>query len=349
MAQRLGSARTIRRSEEHLDCNLGPRAPGGVSREWPGALFGTHPVADALAVQHERARRAALAVRPFPLGVEWPVRHAHGRHAEDGAEVQSEPATAQMVAARGADEQDVGDVSESACGSFEQGALAQSKLAGGVVGRRFPCSDGHVVAARGGCKRAVTSHAIPPGTSCSRTGERPAPHSYAVGDCAGHRQLAHTAFREGEIAAENATGHEAVMGVRAVPRPIYTDPEIAAVGLTETEARYRHGDDVAVGRFPWAANARAVMQNETVGWVKSIHESRYGELLGVVMVGPHVTDLIEAAVVALDAEATVETVADGMTAHPTLSEAFKEAGLVALGRPIHVGPRRRAAMPTQSS
>ena len=139
------------------------------------------------------------------------------------------------------------------------------------------------------------------------------------------------------------------MGARAVPRPIYTDPEIAGVGLTEAEAREQHGDDVAVGRFPWAANARAVMQNETVGWVKSIHESRYGELLGVVMVGPHVTDLIEAAVVALDAEATVETVADGMAAHPTLSEAFKEAGLVALGRPIHVGPRRRAATPAQSS
>ena len=69
------------------------------------------------------------------------------------------------------------------------------------------------------------------------------------------------------------------------------------------------------------------MQNETVGWVKSIHETRYGELLGLVMVGPHVTDLIEAGVVALDAEATVETVADGMTAHPTLSEAIKEAGL----------------------
>src|SRR2546421_501542 len=100
--------------------------------------------------------------------------------------------------------------------------------------------------------------------------------------------------------------------------------------------------DVEVGVFPWVANARAVMQNETVGWVKSIHESRYGELLGVVMVGPHVTDLIEAGTVALDAEATVETVADGMTAHPTLSEGIKEAGLVALGRAIHVPNRKRA-------
>ncbi|MGH3008185.1 MAG: dihydrolipoyl dehydrogenase [Gaiellaceae bacterium] len=169
------------------------------------------------------------------------------------------------------------------------------------------------------------------------------PHIYAVGDCAGYWQLAHTAFREGEVAAENAAGHEAVMEERAVPRPIYTDPEIAAVGLTEAEAREEYGDDVAVGQFPWAANARAVMQDETVGWVKSIHETRYGELLGLVMVGPHVTDMVEAGVVALDAESTVETIADGIAPHPTLSEAIKEAGLVALGRAIHVPNRKPRA------
>jgi dihydrolipoamide dehydrogenase len=170
-------------------------------------------------------------------------------------------------------------------------------------------------------------------------------HIYAVGDCAGYWQLAHTAFREGEVAAENAMGHEEVVDNRGVPRPIYTDPEIASVGLTEAEAREQYGDDVETGVFPWIANARAVMQNETTGWVKSIHESRYGELLGVVMVGPHVTDLIEAGVVALDAESTVETVADGMAAHPTLSESIKEAGLVALGRAIHLPNRKRAAAP----
>jgi len=168
------------------------------------------------------------------------------------------------------------------------------------------------------------------------------PHIYAVGDCAGYWQLAHTAFREGEVAAENALGHDAIVDNRGVPRPIYTDPEIAGVGLTEAEAREQHGDDVSVGVFPWVANARAVMQDETVGWVKSIHETRYGELLGLVMVGPHVTDLIEAGTVALDAEATVETVADGMAAHPTLSEAIKEAGLVALGRAIHLPNKRKA-------
>src|ERR671937_1148064 len=138
-------------------------------------------------------------------------------------------------------------------------------------------------------------------------------HIYAVGDCAGYWQLAHTAFREGEVAAENALGHEAVVDNRAVPRPIYTDPEIAGVGLTEAEAREQYGDDVATGTFPWVANARAVMQNETTGWVKSIHETRYGELLGI-----------------------------GMAAHPTLSEAIKEAGLVALGRAIHIPNRKRA-------
>jgi dihydrolipoyl dehydrogenase len=168
------------------------------------------------------------------------------------------------------------------------------------------------------------------------------PHIYAVGDCAGYWQLAHTAFREGEVAAENACGHEAIVDNRAVPRPIYTDPEIAGVGLTEAQARELHGDDLAVGTFPWQANARAVMQGDTVGWVKSIHETRYGELLGLVMVGPHVTDLIEAGTVAIDAESTVETVADGMAAHPTLSEAIKEAGLVALGRAIHLPNKKRA-------
>ncbi len=172
------------------------------------------------------------------------------------------------------------------------------------------------------------------------------PHIYAAGDCAGYWQLAHTAFREGEVAAENATGHEAIVDNRGVPRPIYTDPEIAAVGLTEAEAREQYGDEIATGSFPWVANARAVMQNDTVGWVKSIHETHYGELLGLVMVGPHVTDMIEVGVVALDAEATVETVADGMAPHPTLSEAIKEAGLVALGRAIHLPPKRRASAKT---
>jgi dihydrolipoamide dehydrogenase len=168
-----------------------------------------------------------------------------------------------------------------------------------------------------------------------------APHIYAAGDVAGYWQLAHTGFREGEVAAENAMGHDATVGEPAVPRPIYTDPEIAGVGLTESQARELHGDNVVVGRCPWVAIARAVMSGTTTGWVKTIHESTYGELLGVVIVGPHATDLIGEAVVALDAESTIETIADGVAPHPTLAEGLKEAGLVALGRAIHLPPKRR--------
>src|SRR6188474_2755409 len=166
-------------------------------------------------------------------------------------------------------------------------------------------------------------------------------HIYAAGDVAGYWQLAHTGFREGEVAAENAMGHESRIGEPAVPRPIYTDPEIAGAGLTEAQAREKHGDAVVVGRAPWIAIARAVMSGDTTGWIKTIHESQYGQLLGVVIVGPHATDLIGEAVVALDAESTIETIADGVAPHPTFAEGIKEAGLVALGRAIHLPPRRR--------
>ncbi|MGD0166838.1 MAG: dihydrolipoyl dehydrogenase [Gaiellaceae bacterium] len=193
-----------------------------------------------------------------------------------------------------------------------------------------------------GLEQAGVSFDLRKGIASDEHRRTSAPHIYAAGDVAGHWQLAHTAFREGEVAAENATGHEAVVDNRAVPRPIYTDPEVAAVGMTEAEARARHGEEILVGRFPWVANGRALMQSETAGWVKTIHESRYGELLGLVIVGPHATELIEVGRVAIDAESTIETLALGMTSHPTLTEAIKEAALVALGQPVHVAPKRRS-------
>jgi dihydrolipoamide dehydrogenase len=169
-------------------------------------------------------------------------------------------------------------------------------------------------------------------------------HIYAVGDVAGVYQLAHTSFREGEIAAENALGHESEMDYTAVPRCVYTDPEVAAVGLTEAQARERHGDDTIVtGRFPFSASARAQMYAEKGGWAKTIHETRYGELLGLVIVGPQATELVNAGVIGIGAESTIDTVADSIAAHPTLAEAVKEAALVALGRPIHLPPPRQRA------
>ncbi len=164
-------------------------------------------------------------------------------------------------------------------------------------------------------------------------------HIFAAGDVAGRWQLAHTSFREGEVAAENAVGHDSQVDYAAVPRCIYTDPEIAGVGLTEAQAHEQH-DEIAVGRMPFSANARAQMYGEKTGWVKTIHESRYGELLGLVIVGPQATELINAGVIGISAEATIETLADSIAAHPTLAEAVKEAALVALGRPIHLPPPR---------
>ena len=165
------------------------------------------------------------------------------------------------------------------------------------------------------------------------------PHIYAAGDVAGYWQLAHTGFREGEVAAENAMGHDATIGEPAVPRPIYTDPEIAGVGLTEAQAREQHGDDVVVGRCPWVAIARAVMSGDTTGWVKSIHESDLRRAARRRHRRAARDRPDREAVVALDAESTIETVADGIAPHPTLAEAIKEAGLVALGRAIHLPPQ----------
>ena len=168
------------------------------------------------------------------------------------------------------------------------------------------------------------------------------PHIYAVGDVAANWQLAHTAFREGEVAAENALGHAAEIDYRSTPRCVYTDPEIASVGLSEAQAREAHGDAVVVGTMPYAAIARAAMYGDRTGFVKVIGESRYGEFLGMVAVGTQATELIEAGVVAIEAEATLETVGDSLAAHPTLGEATKEAALAALGRPLHIpAPKKR--------
>jgi dihydrolipoamide dehydrogenase len=174
------------------------------------------------------------------------------------------------------------------------------------------------------------------------------PHIYAAGDVTGRWQLAHTSFREGEVAAENACGHDSEVDESATPRCIYTDPEVAGVGLTEAQAREQH-EDVAVGRSPFSANARAQIHADKSGWVKTIHETRYGELLGLVIVGPQATELVNAGVIGITAEATIETMADSIAAHPTLAESVKEAALVALGRPIHLPPPRPRAKAAAAS
>ena len=157
---------------------------------------------------------------------------------------------------------------------------------------------------------------------------------YAIGDIVGKQLLAHLASHMGGVAAENAMGHETKMDYRAVPAPIYTSPEVASVGLTEEEARAQNYD-VITGRFPFRPLGRAMALNEQDGLVKVVTERKYGELLGVHIIGPYATELIHEAVMAIKLEATVEELMTNIHAHPTLSEALGEAALDTRGEAIH--------------
>ena len=157
---------------------------------------------------------------------------------------------------------------------------------------------------------------------------------YAIGDVTGKWWLAHVAMKEGVVAAENACGHVAKMAYKTVPSCVFTRPEVATVGLTETEAR-EQGYDVAVGKFPFIANGKAVTYGERTGFVKIVSEARYGEVLGLHIVGPHASDLILEGGLALQLEATLEEIDAAIHAHPTLGEAVAEAALDAQGRALH--------------
>ena len=161
-----------------------------------------------------------------------------------------------------------------------------------------------------------------------------APNIYAIGDVTGKFLLAHLASHMGIVAAENAMGHCVKMDYRAIPAPIYTSPEVASVGLSEEEARAQ-GYDVKTGRFPFRPLGRAMALGETDGMVKVVTESKYGELLGVHIVGPYATEMIHEAVIAIKMEATIEEMMTAIHAHPTLSEAVGEAALDVRGEALH--------------
>ncbi|HEX5416163.1 MAG TPA: dihydrolipoyl dehydrogenase [Chloroflexota bacterium] len=160
------------------------------------------------------------------------------------------------------------------------------------------------------------------------------PGVYAAGDVV-RGGLAHVGSMQCEVAVENALGHDAEMDYRGVPGVTFSSPQIASVGLTEEKAR-ETGQTIKVGTYPWAANSKAVIQGETAGFVKVVAEARYGQILGVHMIGPEVTELIANAVQSVVMEATVEDIAQTIFAHPTLPESYKEATLDVEGRPIHV-------------
>jgi dihydrolipoamide dehydrogenase len=158
---------------------------------------------------------------------------------------------------------------------------------------------------------------------------------YAIGDVVGGAMLAHKAMAEGRCAVKNAMGGEKRMDYKAIPRCIWTSPEVAAVGLTEQEAKERYGD-VKVSSFPFTANGKAKILGETQGFVKIIAESHYGEILGVHLFGPHATEMIAESVLGMQMEASFHCLNETIHPHPTLSEALLEASLGLEGKALHI-------------
>jgi dihydrolipoamide dehydrogenase len=147
--------------------------------------------------------------------------------------------------------------------------------------------------------------------------------------------LAHKAEEEGVVAAEVIAGQSSHMHYKSIPNVVYTWPEIAAVGLTERQAK-ESGREFRVGRFPFSANGRARSMGESNGFVKFIADARTDELLGAHLVGPNVSELIAEVVLGFEYRATSEDIGVTVHAHPTLAESTKEAALAVLGRPIHI-------------
>ncbi|QBD79122.1 dihydrolipoyl dehydrogenase [Ktedonosporobacter rubrisoli] len=167
------------------------------------------------------------------------------------------------------------------------------------------------------------------------------PGIYAIGDLVHGAGLAHVASTEGEVASDNAMGHEAAMDYSVVPNPIYTFPEVAFVGLTEADAKQKY-PEARVDRFPWSAIGKAVAIGETDGFTKVII-GKYGEILGAHIIGPDATNLITEYSLAMRGELTVDEISETIHPHPTLSEGLREAILAVEGRPIHIPPKKQPA------
>lgn len=161
------------------------------------------------------------------------------------------------------------------------------------------------------------------------------PGVFAIGDVVGGKLLAHKAEDEGVIAAEVIAGKKVHMHYHSMPAVVYTWPEVATVGLTESEVK-ASGRPYKTGKFPFSANGRARTMGETNGFVKFVADAQTDELLGCHMIGPNVSDLLAEVVLAFEYKGSSEDIAITVHSHPTLSEVTKEAALAVLGRAIHI-------------
>ncbi|MFB6270173.1 MAG: FAD-dependent oxidoreductase, partial [Halobacterium sp.] len=159
-------------------------------------------------------------------------------------------------------------------------------------------------------------------------------HIFAVGDVAGEPMLAHKASKEGEVAAEVAAGEPAALDYQAVPSVVFTDPEIATVGMTEADAEDA-GFDTVVGEMPFRASGRSLTTDNDDGFVRVVADADAEFVLGAQIVGPEASELVAEVTLAIELGATLEDVARTVHAHPTLSEAVMEAAENARGQAIH--------------
>ena len=166
------------------------------------------------------------------------------------------------------------------------------------------------------------------------------PGVYAIGDCTGKLMLAHAAMAMGEVAADNALGGEKAFYPEQSPSCAYVGPEFAGVGYTEDALKER-GIAYKVGKFPTSGNGRSLVAGHTDGMVKVLAGTEYGEILGVHILAPGATELIEEAALAIKLEATLEEFTETIHCHPTVAEAVRESALNADGMAIHIPNKKK--------
>jgi len=177
------------------------------------------------------------------------------------------------------------------------------------------------------------------GISVNDRMETNVPGIYAIGDIASKWWLAHVATHQGLVAVDNILGEETRMNYDAIPSVIFTDPEIATIGLTLEDAQ-KKGYDAVTGAFPFQALGKAQASHHTEGFAQIILDKRTGQLLGAQVVGNEASTLIAEMAVAIANELTVECIVETIHAHPTTPEAWMEAALMGSGFPLHLPPKK---------
>ncbi len=161
------------------------------------------------------------------------------------------------------------------------------------------------------------------------------PNIYAIGDVTGKMMLAHVASHQGITAVKNILGEKEKMSYKVIPSCIYTNPEVASVGLTEQQAKAKYGDEIKVSVSSFQMNGKALTMGKASGYIKIICSKKWNEILGVHIIGPNATELIAEAALSIKLECTAEELCNTIHAHPTLSETIMETAQGILGLAIH--------------